>query len=148
MGRKREREIGPVDRLGEEINLEKCPQCPDHPDCFACIEGRCTALKESGGEGCIFYKPTETAIAENKQIYQHLKEIGRHDLIVKYIKTETKLGMLNAEMEAAAYQSKQLQAFEASDFEEAVRDAGLVTLMQNGEEHADGTDDTGWVAME
>ena len=54
MGRKKKEKVGSFDRIGEEVNLEKCPECVEHPDCFAWMEGRCTALKESGGRGCAF----------------------------------------------------------------------------------------------
>lgn len=55
MGRKKKEKVGTFDRIGEEVNLEKCPECLEHPDCFAWMEGRCTALNESGGQGCVFY---------------------------------------------------------------------------------------------
>ena len=57
MGRKKKEKVGSFDRIGEEVNLEKCPECVEHPDCFAWMDGRCTALKESGCRGCVFLLP-------------------------------------------------------------------------------------------
>ena len=57
MGRKLTKEIKPTDRIGEEVDLAKCPVCTDQPDCFSYMEGRCTALK-SADEGCVFYCPS------------------------------------------------------------------------------------------
>ena len=75
MGRKRKNFFENVtfDRIGEPVNLEKCPECAEHSDCFACIGGKCTALSESGGQGCVFYRRYAQAIdylvdEEEKQV--------------------------------------------------------------------------------
>ena len=54
MGRKKKEKVGSFDRIGEEVNLEKCPECVEHSDCFAWMEGRCTALKEAE-VGAVFF---------------------------------------------------------------------------------------------
>jgi hypothetical protein len=54
MGRKKKEKVGSFDRIGEEVNLEKCPECVEHPDCFAWMDGRCTALKERE-VGAVFF---------------------------------------------------------------------------------------------
>ena len=49
--------------------MDKCPECAEHPDCFACINGKCTALSENGGQGCVFYKPEQQALQEVQRAY-------------------------------------------------------------------------------
>ena len=98
MGRKKKEKVGSFDRIGEEVNLEKCPECVEHPDCFAWMEGRCTALKESGGRGCVFYCPAEKAIAEARVCFRKLMEQHRTDLIQKYFKSLSALGLLDEEI--------------------------------------------------
>ena len=71
MGRKRTRFFENItyDRIGEPVNMDKCPECAEHPDCFACINGKCTALSENGGQGCVFYKPEQQALQEVQRAY-------------------------------------------------------------------------------
>ena len=121
MGRKRTKEIKPLDRVGEEIDLEKCPVCTNHPDCFSNMEGRCTALK-SADEGCVFYCPSHKAMAEAKQAYQKLKELGRTDLIRKYIKPMTALGLLDDELEEFDRKAAELDAYKNVDFDALMRE--------------------------
>lgn len=118
MGRKKKRIEKEVtyDRIGEPVNMEKCPECMEHPDCFSCIEGRCTALKESGGRGCVFYKPEQQAIQEVQQAYYRLKKRKRHDLIQKYFKTLTALGARDEEFDAGESIMAELDRFAADDF--------------------------------
>ena len=33
-----------MDWAGESVDKDSCPLCTKHPDCFACVEGYCTAL--------------------------------------------------------------------------------------------------------
>ena len=108
MGRKKKEKTGTFDRIGEEVNLEKCPECIAHPDCFAWMEGRCTALKESGGEGCVFYCLADTAIEEARQGFRKLVEMHRTDLIEKYYKALSALGFLDEEIEAVCRMEDQL----------------------------------------
>lgn len=98
MGRMRKMRTGTYDRIGEKVNLDKCPKCGWHSDCFACMNGHCTALSETVEGDCIFYKSYEDATAENIQCYQKLKEAGRYDLIQKYIKPLTEVGALEGEI--------------------------------------------------
>ncbi len=94
MGRKRIREIKQLDKIGEPVDLEKCPECNGFPDCFSYMEGKCTALNESGDKDCVFYCPEQKAITESKMAYQKLKDSERVDLIGKYFKTLTALGVI------------------------------------------------------
>ena len=53
--------------------MDKCPECAEHPNCFACIDGKCTALSECVGQGCVFYRRYAQAIdylvdEEEKQV--------------------------------------------------------------------------------
>lgn len=98
MGRKRIKAEGSKDRIGETVDLAKCPSCEEHPDCFACMEGKCTALIISGGQDCAFYKPAEVELVQCKESYRRLKESERTDLISKYIKPLTALGVLDDEI--------------------------------------------------
>ena len=116
MGRKKKEKIGIYDRLGEEVNLEKCPECQEHTDCFSCLEGRCTALNASGGQGCSFYKPAEKGIEDSRAVYQRLKEAGRHDLIRKYIKAYVAMGFLDDEIDEEGKKVKRLEDYRESDF--------------------------------
>ena len=99
MGRKQKEKVGVYDRLGEEVNLDKCPDCLEHTDCFSCLEGKCTALNVSGGQGCPFYKPAEKGIEDCRSAYHRLKKARRYDLIEKYIKAYVAMGFLDDEIE-------------------------------------------------
>ena len=98
MGRMRKIKTGTYDRIGEKVNLDKCPQCGWYSDCFACMDGYCTALSEVMGDRCSFYKSYDDAKAEVIQSYQRLKAAQRYDLIQKYIKQLTALGALDGEI--------------------------------------------------
>ena len=117
MGRKRKNFIENInyDRIGESVNLDKCPECAEHPDCFACIDGKCTALNESGGQGCVFYKPEQQALQEVQRAYQVLKENKRFDLIAKYMKALDALGATEQEFDAGESIMDELDKFAAED---------------------------------
>ena len=117
MGRKRKNFFENVtfDRIGEPVNLEKCPECAEHSDCFACIGGKCTALSESGGQGCVFYKPEHQALQEVRRAYQVLKENKRYDLIAKYLKALTALGATAQEFDAGEGIMADLNEYAAED---------------------------------
>lgn len=123
MGRKRKGVGGSFDRIGEPLNLEKCPACSVQTDCFACIDGKCTALNENGGQGCIFYKPYEEAVRQNTDAYRKLKSSKRFDLISKYSKAYVALGIEDDEFTEGAAISEELEAFEAADYTAQVKDA-------------------------
>ncbi len=116
MGRKRIRELKPLDRIGEEVDLEKCPECTAHPDCFSWMDGKCTALK-SVDEGCVFYCPAEKGTEEAKAAYRKLRAAGRFDLIDKYIKSLTALGVFDDEIEECDRKAEELDAYREADFE-------------------------------
>ena len=117
MGRKRKNFFENVtfDRIGEPVKLEKCPECAEHSDCFACIGGKCTALSESGGQGCVFYKPEQQALQEVQRAYRVLKENKRYDLIAKYMKALTALGAMAQEFDAGEGIMEELDKFAAED---------------------------------
>lgn len=110
------------DRVGEKTDLFLCPECPCAmilTDCFANINGRCTALKETEGSiPCVFYKSTEAFFSDAKRSYQRLKEKGRTDLIGKYIKTLSVMGMLDDEIEAAESCGEQFELFKERDYQD------------------------------
>lgn len=120
MGRKRIRGVKPKDKLGEPVELDKCPECLEHPDCFSWFDGRCTALKETNPEGCVFYCPEKKAISEAKAAYRKLRESGRFDLIEKYIKPLTAIGALDDEMDEFEREADELENFMNADFEAQV----------------------------
>ena len=115
MGRKRIKPVGTTDRIGEEVNLDKCPECSEHPDCFCHLNGKCTALNACGGQGCVFYMPAEKAFKEGRAAYRKLKEMKRHNLIQRYIKAYTAMGFLDEELEAADEKIKEFEAFRHTD---------------------------------
>ena len=117
MGRKRKNfnEDTIYDRIGEPVNLDKCPECVEHPDCFACIGGKCTALSESGGQGCVFYKPEQQALQEVQRAYRVLKDNKRFDLIAKYMKALTALGATAQEFDDGESIVDELDKFAAED---------------------------------
>lgn len=109
------------DRVGERTDLSLCPECAAHPDCFANIKGRCTALRSvDGAESCGFFKTEAQYMAEAKRCYQRLKDEGRSDLITRYIKPLSALGLLDDEIEAAEQYGEQFDAFRESNYQEQV----------------------------
>lgn len=131
MGRKKTRFIENItyDRIGEPVNMDKCPDCAEHPDCFACIDGKCTALNESGGQGCVFYKPEQQALQEVQRAYQVLKENKRFDLIYKYMKALDALGATEQEFDAGESIMAELDEYAAEDYA-----AQLEAMAEGGEE--------------
>ena len=117
------------DRIGEPVNMDKCPECAEHPDCFACIDGMCTALSESGGQGCVFYKPEQQALQEVQRGYQVLKENSRFDLIAKYRKALTALGATTQEFYSGDSIMAELDEYAAEDYT-----AQLAAMAGGGEE--------------
>ena len=117
------------DRIGEPVNLEKCPECAEHPDCFAYINGKCTALNESGGQGCVFYKPEQQALQEVQRAYKVLKANKRFDLIYKYMKALTALGATAQEFDAGESIIAKLDEYAAEDFA-----AQFETMSEGGKE--------------
>lgn len=131
MGRKKTRFFENItyDRIGEPVNMDKCPDCAEHPDCFACIDGMCSALSESGGQGCVFYKPEQQALQEVQRGYQVLKENKRYDLIAKYRKALTALGATAQEFDAGESIMAELDEYAAEDYA-----AQLEAMAGGGEE--------------
>ena len=131
MGRKKTRSFENItyDSIGEPVNKDKCPECAEHLDCFACIDGMCTALSESGGQGCVFYKPEQQALQEVQRGYQVLKENSRFDLIAKYRKALTALGATAREFDAGESIMAELDEYAAADYA-----AQLEAMAGGGEE--------------
>ena len=120
MGRKSEEEKNTIiDRVGEKVDLNKCGLCEAHPDCFANVDGRCTALKKKAcSSDCTFYATADEAFEAAKRSYQHLKEIGRTDLILANIKTLSALGVLDEEFELADQYTGEFEAFREQNYQE------------------------------
>lgn len=117
-----------TDRVGEKVNLFSCAACLEHPDCFASIEGRCTALSYRAVDGhdntdCVFYKSREQAEAEARKTYQHLKEIGRYDLIADHIRQMSALGALDEEIDSAEQYGRGFEEFRESDYQNQLQKA-------------------------
>lgn len=117
-----------TDRVGEKVNLFSCAACLEHPDCFASIEGRCTALSYRAVDGydntdCVFYKSCEQAEAEARKTYQHLKEIGRYDLIADHIRQMSALGALDEEIDSAEQYGRGFEEFRESDYQNQLQKA-------------------------
>ena len=135
------------DRVGEKTDLSLCPPCASHPDCFANIDGRCTALSKVDEEQpCAFYKSIEENTADAKRCYQRLKDTGRSDLISKYIKPLSAMGMLDDEIEAAEQYGEQFDTFREDNYreqlEKAMEGGGLDDdLLDEGDE-TDDADET------
>ena len=102
--------------------MDKCPECAEHPDCFACIDGKCTALNESGGQGCVFYKPEQQAFQEVQRAYQVLKENKRFDLIAKYMKALDALGATEQEFDAGESIMDELDEYAVEDYAAQLED--------------------------
>ena len=98
-------------------------------DCFACIDGMCSALSESGGQGCVFYKTEQQALQEVQRGYQVLKENRRFDLIAKYRKALTALGATAQEFDAGESITEELDEYAAEDFA-----AQLQAMAEGGKE--------------
>lgn len=113
-----------TDRVGERVDPETLPICNAHPDCFAWMEGRCTALNAKADmENCGFYMTNEEAMAACRRCYKRLREQDRTDLIAKYIKPLTALGLLDEEIEAAEKYGEQFDSFEKSNYLEQLEKA-------------------------
>ena len=137
-----------VDRVGEKTDLSLCPACPVYgaqPDCFACIDGRCTALKETDETGiCSFYRSTEDNMAVVRKCYRRLRDMGRSDLIDKYVKPLTALGLLDDEIKAAEQYGEEFDTFRESNYREQLDkaiDGGLDDdLLDDSDADADDAD--------
>lgn len=129
MGRKPKEDSPNIvrDKVGEKTDLSLCPICPyaaSQPDCFANIEGHCTALKVTeDSDTCSFYKSEEQAMADAKRNYQRLKEMGRSDLISKYIKALTALGLLDDDIEMAEQYGERFESFREQNYQEQLEKA-------------------------
>ena len=138
MGRKKKEASANVenivkDRIGESVDLNKCPVCTAHTDCFGNIEGKCTALNCTvcGGQGCTFYKPSDVAQAEDKKAYKRLVENQRYDLIQKYGKQLSALGAMDDEIINEA--SSDLDAYAEADYQKQLAEMRKEAAEAEGE---------------
>ena len=98
-----------TDWAGEKVERDACPECTSHPDCFAWVDGHCTALKTPDNRykkkeirnECAFYQPTEQVREKGVQGYQRLRKNGKWDLIKKYMETMIATGAMDEEIRAA-----------------------------------------------
>jgi len=122
-----------MDWAGEEVDRDSCPPCAKHPDCFACKEGYCTALripdkrisrkKRAAFEQCSFYKPIEQVKETGAHCYQRLKEMGRRNLINKYADTLIVTGAMDDEIQEANLQAEEFDQFREDNFSELMEKA-------------------------
>ena len=122
-----------TDWVGEEVDRDSCPPCTKHPDCFACVEGCCTALRIPDGriskkkraafEQCSFYKPIQQAKESGIRCYQRLKELGRRDLINKYADTLIVIGAMDEEIQEVTLKAEEIDQFRDADFSEQMKKA-------------------------
>ncbi len=136
------------DQVGEKTDLSLCPECPMHADCFASMDGKCTALKTvNTAEPCVFYKSTEENLSQARRCYQRLKDTGRTDLINKYIKALSAMGLLDDEIREAERYGDELDAFQESNYQALMDEAisGYMVEEDNGvpKEENDG-DENSW----
>ena len=122
-----------MDWAGESVDRDSCPPCTKHPDCFACVEGYCTALripdgrvpkkKKTTNDDCGFYKPVQQVKNTGIRGYQRLKEIGRRDLIDKYADTLIVTGAMDEEIQEANLQAEEFDQFREVNFNEQMEKA-------------------------
>lgn len=126
-----------VDKVGEEIDLSLCPICAGHLDCHANIGGHCTALNTvNENEPCVFYKSTEANLAEVRRCYQRLKIKGRRDLIDRYIRQMTAMGLLDDDIKAEEKFADILDSFRSSNYQEQL-DGAFRDAASEGGDHED-----------
>lgn len=113
-----------VDKVGEETDLSLCPICAGHLDCHANIGGHCTALNAvDEREACAFYKSADINLGEVRRCYQRLKNEGRRDLIDRYIRQMTAMGLLDDDIKAEEQYADILDSFRNSDYQEQLDEA-------------------------
>ena len=114
------------DRIGELVDLNKCPVCTAHTDCFGNINGKCTALNDSGvcnGQGCVFYKNRDQALSENKAAFKKLVQTRRYDLISKYGKQLAAIGAMDDEAMDDSFEGGcDLDAFAEADYQKQLEE--------------------------
>ena len=134
------------DWIGESTEKEVCPECKEHPDCFAWVDGRCTALTRSDGRrtgrggmdrSCGFYRAREGVREEGKQNYKRLKAVGRWDLIWKYHDTLMATGAMDDEMREAEEQAEAFEVYREEHFkmqmDRALGESAGISGMRGGE---------------
>lgn len=116
-----------TDWAGESVERDSCPECTKHPDCFACMDGYCTALripdgrvskKKQANSECRFYKPRQEVRESGSRAYRRLKENGRMDLIIRYADTLIATGAMDEEIQTADQHAESLDQFRESNFSE------------------------------
>lgn len=120
-----------TDWAGEKVDRESCPECKKHPDCFAYVDGYCTALRIPDGRAkkkpadaeCRFYKPAQIARESGMRAYRRLKENNRMDLIIKYADTLIHTGAMDDEIQEANEQAESLNLFRETNFSEQMAKA-------------------------
>lgn len=117
-----------IDPLGEEVKVEKLALCQEHPDCFSCVEGYCTALHPRfvgvGGADCVFYKNREQCLAENKEIFEKLWESRRSDLVSTYAGVYAAMGVFDEELEKMEKMTTEMEAIRKKNLSEGIGGIG------------------------
>ena len=130
------------DWAGEEVDRDSCPECLKHLDCFACVDGYCTALripdrrvskkKKAVSDECGFYKPIQQVRESGIRGYRRLKKIGRRDLIDKYADTLIMTGTMDDEIQEADMQAESFDQFRENDFSDQMNKAMTGVFSQTG----------------
>ncbi len=116
-----------TDWAGEKVDRDSCPECEKHPDCFAYVDGHCTALRIPDGRStkkqpadtdCSFYKPVQEARESGIRAYRRLKENNRMDLIIQYADTLIHTGAMDDEIVQADREADSLDRFREKNFSE------------------------------
>ena len=115
-----------MDWAGVDVERDSCPPCTEH-DCFACVEGCCTALRipdgrvskrKASSKDCNFYKPIQLVKKSGIRGYRRLKELGRRDLINKYADTLIITGAMDDEIQEAELQAESFDQLREINFNE------------------------------
>ena len=126
-----------VDKVGEETDLSLCPICAGHLDCHANIGGHCTALNAvDERKACAFYKSMDANLGEVRRCYQQLKIKGRRDLIDRYIRQMTAMGLLDDDIKAEEKFADILDSFKSSNYQEQL-DGAFRDAAGEGGDHED-----------
>ena len=134
------------DWVGGKVFTEECKWCDEHPDCFAWVDGWCTALKRPDGrskgkewtdEECGFYRERQWVRDEGIRNYKRLKAVGRWDLIRKYHDTLMATGAMDDEIQATEKQADAFETYREQHFkmqmDKALAENGGIREMRGGE---------------
>ena len=105
------------DPAGRPVDLDECPDCSDHPDCFAWRVGKCMALN-TVEKPCSFYRNAEENRTEIQTCYELLVQRGRSDLIRKYKSSLIAFGVFDQEFQDAGDFASELAEYRKKDYQD------------------------------